>query len=175
MAFKARGSSDFKLFFSLGDFSNCRVKYRSSCKNGLLSIFFLQKLTDFCKLKFKRRNKLFIPEPQWDNWKGLAAILLSPFNNMNNIDINDGPPPTWTVVWRKATAKSMGFHCGRLLTSNWSWLIPWNNNINKNLTRDWSTIDQQGRRNLEKCKPWAYRCRFAWVRPSVLGEVHWWI
>ena len=42
MAFKARGSSDCQLFFSLGHFRNCLVKCRSSCKNGLLSIFFTE-------------------------------------------------------------------------------------------------------------------------------------
>lgn len=34
--------------------------------------------------------------------------------------------PTWTAVWRKATLYSMGFHTGRLLTSNCFCEIPAN-------------------------------------------------
>ena len=64
MAFKARGSSDFQLFFSLGDFSNCRVKCRSSCENGLLSIFFFTETDRLLQIEIQKKNELFIPEPQ---------------------------------------------------------------------------------------------------------------
>lgn len=33
---------------------------------------------------------------------------------------------TCTPVWRKATLYRIGFHMGRLLTSNWFWDIPAN-------------------------------------------------
>jgi len=63
MAFKVRGSSDFQLFFSLGDFSNCRVICRSSCKNGLLSIF-VTEIDRLLQIEIQKKNELFIPEPQ---------------------------------------------------------------------------------------------------------------